>query len=58
MFDLKTFKEAIVLYGMLSPFVKQILKSQAPQKRIIPKDQKDLVTEVLGSASQLQWNMC
>lgn len=38
MFDLKTFKEAIVLYGMLSPFVKQILKSQAPQKRIIPKD--------------------
>ena len=38
MFDLKTIKEAIVLYGMHSPFVKQMLKSWAPQKRIIPKD--------------------
>lgn len=40
MFDLETFKEAIVLYGMLSPFVKQILKSQAPQKQLFLKTRK------------------
>lgn len=57
MLDLKTFKEAIVSYVLHSPFVRKMLNSWATQSRIIPKDWTDLITAVLGSAPQLQWNM-
>lgn len=57
MLVLKRIKGAIVSYGMCSSFVEQILNSWATQKKIIPKDWKDLITALLESAPQLHWNM-
>ncbi|KAL6040241.1 hypothetical protein STEG23_020317 [Scotinomys teguina] len=55
MLDLKRFKEAIVNYGIHSPFVKQMLNSWSTCNRIVPQDWKDLVTAVLEPGAQLQW---
>ena len=52
MLDLRRFKEAIVSYGMLLPFVKQILNLWSVCNRIIPKDWIDLVKGVLESGPQ------
>ena len=44
--DLRRFKEAVVLYGIHSPFVQQMLNSWSTGNRIVPNDWKDLVTIV------------
>ena len=45
----------MILYGMHSPYVKQILNNWATQNRIIPKSWKGLVMAVLETGLQLQW---
>ena len=47
MLDLRRFKEAIVSYGMHSPFVKQMLNWWSVCNKIIPKDWIDLFKAVL-----------
>ena len=56
--DLKRFKEAIVLNGMHSTFLKQMLNSWSVCYRIISNDWKDLVNGVLETETQLQWSTC
>ena len=41
---LRRFKEAIVLYGMHSTFVQQMLNSWSTSNKTVPQDWKDLVT--------------
>ena len=53
MLDSRRFKEAIISYGMNSPFVKQMLNPWSPCNRIIPQDWRDLVTAVLEPSLQL-----
>lgn len=43
MLDLKHFKEAILLYVLHSPFIKEMLNNWAIQHRAIPQDWKGLV---------------
>jgi hypothetical protein len=38
--DLRHFKEAMISYGMHSPYVRQILNNWATQNRIIPRGAK------------------
>jgi hypothetical protein len=45
------FKEAMMSYGLHSPYVKQIFT----QNCIIPKVWGDLVSAILEPAPQLQW---
>ena len=56
MLYLRRFKEAIVSYGMHSPFVKQMLNLRSVCNTIIPKDWIDLVKGVLEPGPQLQWS--
>lgn len=37
------FKEAVVLYELLSPFIKEMLSTWATQHRVIPQDWKGLI---------------
>ena len=55
MLDLKHLKEAIMLYGLHSPFVKEILNNWAMQHRVIPQDWMEGVSALLESGLQLQW---
>lgn len=55
MTDPRHFGEAMILYRMHLPYVKEILNNWAPQKGIIPQDWKGLVTSVLEAGLQLQW---
>ena len=57
MLDLKIFKEAVVSCGMHSPFVKEMLNSQATQDRIILQDWKDIAAAILEASPQLQWKV-
>lgn len=43
MIDLRHFKESVISYVMHSPYVKDRLRNQAIQNRIIPQDWKGLV---------------
>lgn len=47
MLDLKHFKEAMVLYSLHSPLLKEMLNTWAMQNRVIPQDWKSLVSAVL-----------
>lgn len=51
MTDPRHFGEAMILYRMRLPYVKEILNNRAPQNGIIPQDWKGLVEAGL----QLQW---
>ncbi|XP_052593228.1 torsin-1A-interacting protein 1 isoform X3 [Peromyscus californicus insignis] len=53
MLDLRRFKEAIVSYGMHSPYVKQMLNSWSTYNRIVPQDWRELAQAVLEP--RLQW---
>ena len=53
MLDLKRFKEAMVAYGIQSPYVKQMLNNWPMQNGIIPKDWKDLITAILEAGPQI-----
>ena len=55
MLDLKHLKEAIMLYGLHSPFVKEMLSNWAMQHKIIPRVWEELVSAVLEASQQLQW---
>lgn len=55
MLEPKHFKEAIILYDLHSPFVKEMLGNQAMHHRVIPQDLKGLVSVVLEAGQQLQW---
>ena len=55
MLDLKHFKIAVVLYGLHSPFVKEMLSNWAMQHGVILQDLKGLVSAVLEVGHQLQW---
>jgi hypothetical protein len=55
MLDLKHLKEAIMLYGLHSPFVKEMLSNWAMQHGVILQDLKGLVSAVLEVGHQLQW---
>lgn len=55
MLDLKRFKEAIVSYGMHSPYVKQMLNSWSTYNRIVPQDWRDLAQAVLEPSQRLQF---
>ena len=43
MSDLKNFKEALVLYGLHSSFVEDMVNNWAIQNRVSPKNCKELV---------------
>lgn len=47
MIDPGYFKEAMLLYAIYSPYVKQILNNWATQNRIIPQDWERLVTAAM-----------
>ena len=53
--DLKGIKEAVVSYGMHSPYVKQLMESWAMNNRVTPKDWEQLISAVLENTSQLEW---
>ncbi|XP_052568117.1 endogenous retrovirus group K member 10 Gag polyprotein-like [Peromyscus californicus insignis] len=55
MLDLRRFKEAIVSYGMHSPYVKQMLNSWSAYNRIVPQDWWELAQAVLEPSQRLQW---
>lgn len=55
MLALKHVKEAMVLYGLHSPFVKEMLNNWATQHGVIPQDWKGLVSAVLKAGQWLQW---
>ena len=57
MLDLRRFKEARVLYGMHSTFVRQVLNLWSVCNRIIPKPCIELVKGALEPSPQLQWSM-
>lgn len=50
MLELKHFKEAVLLYGLHSSFVKEMLSNWDMQHRVIPKDWKGLVSAVLEAS--------
>ena len=58
MLDLKHFKEAVILYGLHSPFVKEMLNDLATQHSFIPQDGKGLVSPVVEAGQQLPWLCC
>lgn len=51
--DLKHFKEAIALYGLHSPFIKQLLSNWLCSI-VIPQDWKGLLSAVLEASQQWQ----
>lgn len=53
--DLKHFKEAVVLHGLHSFFVKEMLNNWAVQHRVIPQGWKWVVSAVLEASQQLRW---
>ena len=53
--DLKGIKEAVVSYGMHSPYVKQLIESWARNNKVTPKDWDQLISAVLENSSQLEW---
>ncbi|KAL6034566.1 hypothetical protein STEG23_035004 [Scotinomys teguina] len=53
--DFKNMKEAIVTYGIHSPYVKQMLNSWSTSNRIIPDDWHQSTSAVLEYSQQLQW---
>ncbi|MGU7584685.1 gag protein [Enterococcus faecalis] len=53
--DLKNIKESVVLYGLHSPYVKQLLHSWATFNRVTPTDWERLVAAVLENSCQIQW---
>lgn len=55
MIDLKNCKEAIVLHGSHSPFLKEMLSIWATQDIIITLDLKGLVSAVIEAGQQLLW---
>ena len=55
MLKLWTVKEAIVIYGMHSPFVKQMPNSWSCCNRVTPKDWLDMVTAMLEAGLLIQW---
>ena len=52
---LRYFKEAMISYGVHSPYVKQILNNWATQNRIILQDWKEVVIAVVDADQKLQW---
>ena len=56
MLDLRRVKEAIVSYGMHSPFVKQMLNLWSVCNRIITKHWIEFVKGFLEPGLQLQWS--
>ena len=52
----KEIQEAIISYGMYSPFMKQMLNLWSVCNRIISNDWKDFVNGVLHTNPQLQWS--
>ena len=56
MLDFRRFKEAIVSYGMHSPFVKQMFNLWLACNRILPKVRTELVIGILEPSPQLQWS--
>jgi hypothetical protein len=50
MIDPGYFKEAMLLYAIYSPYVKQILNNWATQNKIIPQDCKRLVRAILEAS--------
>jgi hypothetical protein len=52
MLYLKHFKEAIVLYGLHSPFVKVLLSNWPTQNRVIPQEWKKFVSAELEPGQQ------
>ena len=55
--DLRRFKEATVLNGTHTPFVKQILNSWSTCNNIIPRNCRDMFKTVLVPGPQLQWTI-
>ena len=53
--DLRRSMEALIPYGMHSPYVKQVLNSWAGHNRIILQEWKDLQNSILEAGLQLQW---
>ena len=53
--DLRRVKEATVLYGIHSPFVKQLLNSWSTCHQITPKDWLDMATAVLEAGPLMQF---
>lgn len=53
--DLKNIKEAIVMYGLHSPFVRELLTSWATVNKVTPKDWAQLASAVLENSCQIQW---
>lgn len=47
------FKEAVVVYGLQSPFVKEMLSNWATQHRVIPQEWKGLVSVMLETGQRL-----
>ena len=53
--DLWRVKEAIVSYGIHSPFIRQLLNSWSTCHQVTPKDWLDMATEVLETGPLIQW---
>lgn len=55
MLYLRNFKEAVLLYSLHSPFVKEMLNNWSNQNIVIPQDCKRFLSTVLEVGQQLQW---
>ena len=51
---LKDIKQAIVSYGMFSPYMRELKKTWASRNKVISHDWYQLVSAILDHGSQLQ----
>lgn len=55
MTELKGIKQAMVAYGVHSPYVKELLSTWATANKITPLDWNNLISAVLDQFSQIKW---
>ena len=57
MTDLKEIKQAIVVYGIHSSFIRKMVKTRASGNKAMPQDWIQLISVVLENGLQLLWGV-